>query len=120
MLIVIAFFVLLLLGLPVGITLCAAGIAGLLVIPGGMDLVFAVPEQIFHSLNSFPFLTIPLFIFAGVIMAEGGVAGRLMQLAELTVGRGRGGLGVAIVMSTMFFHGISGSSTADTAAIGKV
>jgi C4-dicarboxylate transporter DctM subunit len=43
-----------------------------------------------------------------------------MQLAELTVGRGRGGLGVAIVMSTMFFHGISGSSTADTAAIGKV
>jgi tripartite ATP-independent transporter DctM subunit len=120
MLIGFAFFILLLLGMPVGITLCTAGLAGLLVIPGGRDLVYAVPEQIFHSLNSVPFLTIPLFIFAGVIMAEGGVAGRLMGLAEMTVGRGRGGLGSAVVLSTLFFHGISGSSTADTAAIAKV
>ncbi len=61
-----------------------------------------------------------MFIFAGVTMAEGGVAKRLMALAEITVGRGRGGLGGAVVLSTLFFHGISGSSTADTAAIAKV
>lgn len=120
MAIVAVFIVLLLLGVPVAITLCAAAIGGLLFIPGGTDLVAAIPEQIFHSLNSFPFLTVPLFIFAGVIMAEGGVANRLMGLAEITLGRGRGGLGSAVVMSTLFFHGISGSSTADTAAIAKV
>lgn len=120
MLIGAAFFVLLFLGCPVGIALCAAGLAGLLSIPDGAVLTSAVPEQILHSLNSFPFLTIPLFIFAGVTMAEGGVAKRLMALAEITVGRGRGGLGSAVVLSTLFFHGISGSSTADTAAIAKV
>lgn len=115
-----AFFTLLLLGSPVGIALCAAGIAGLLLIPDGGALTSAIPEQILRSLNSFPFLTVPLFIFAGVTMAEGGVAKRLMALAEITVGRGRGGLGSAVVLSTLFFHGISGSSTADTAAIAKV
>lgn len=120
MLIVFSCFLLLLIGVPVGVMLCAAGFAGLFVIPGGSGLIYSVPEQIFHSLNSFPFLTIPLFIFAGVIMAEGGVAGRLMGLAEITIGRGQGGLGSAVVMSTLFFHGISGSSTADTAAIAKV
>lgn len=120
MLIGTAFFLLLILGCPVAIALCAAGLAGLFSITDGADLAAAVPEQIFHSLNSFPFLTIPLFIFAGVTMAEGGVAKRLMTLAEITVGRGRGGLGSAVVLSTLFFHGISGSSTADTAAIAKV
>jgi tripartite ATP-independent transporter DctM subunit len=120
MLIGAAFLVLLVLGCPVAITLCAAGIAGLLSIDDGGQLVSAVPEQIFHSLDSFPFLTVPLFILAGVTMAEGGVAKRLMVLAEITVGRGRGGLGSAVVLSTLFFHGISGSSTADTAAIAKV
>lgn len=120
MLIGAAFLVLLVLGCPVAIALCAAGIAGLFSIPDGSLLVLAVPEQIFHSLDSFPFLTVPLFILAGVTMAEGGVAKRLMVLAEITVGRGRGGLGSAVVLSTLFFHGISGSSTADTAAIAKV
>jgi tripartite ATP-independent transporter DctM subunit len=115
-----AFFLLLILGCPVAIALCAAGLAGLFSIADGPELAFGVPEQIVHSLNSFPFLTIPLFIFAGVIMAEGGVAKRLMAFAEITVGRGQGGLGSAVVLSTLFFHGISGSSTADTAAIAKV
>src|SRR5258708_31381876 len=83
-------------------------------------MLVAVPQQIFNAFNSFPFLTIPLFIFAGTIMAEGGVAARLMSLTEISIGRGRGGLGSAMVIAAIFFHGISGSSTADTAAIGKV
>ncbi len=53
-------------------------------------------------------------------MAHGGVGKRLMDFVQLTVGRGPGGLGAAVVGSTMFFHGISGSSTADTAAIARV
>jgi tripartite ATP-independent transporter DctM subunit len=109
-----------LLGAPIAFALGGSAALGLWLSPDGVALLPSVPQQIFHSLNSFPFLTIPLFIFAGAIMAEGGVANRLMEIAEMTVGRGRGGLGAAIVVSAMFFHGISGSSTADTAAIGKV
>jgi C4-dicarboxylate transporter DctM subunit len=117
--IAISFVILLVIGVPIAFVLGGAGILGLY-FTGSEDLIGALPQQIFNSLNSFPFLTIPLFIFAGTIMAEGGVAGRLMGLTELTIGRGRGGLGSAVVVAAIFFHGVSGSSTADTAAIGKV
>ena len=114
------FLGLLLLGVPVAFALGGTGVLGLLLIPDGPSLLAAIPEQIFSALNSFTFLTIPLFIFAGTIMAYGGVADRLMGLAEFTVGRGRGSLGAAVIVATMFFSGVSGSSTADTVAIGKV
>lgn len=118
--ILISFFSLLILGVPVAFALGGAGILGLSLDPNLQFMLGALPQQMFNAFNSFPFLTIPLFIFAGTIMAEGGVAGRLMGLTEVTVGRGRGGLGSAMVIAAIFFHGISGSSTADTAAIGKV
>jgi C4-dicarboxylate transporter DctM subunit len=105
---------------PIAFVLGGAGMLGLLLRPEAQGMVEALPQQVFNAFNSFPFLTIPLFIFAGTIMAEGGVAGRLMGVAEATVGRGRGGLGTAVVISAIFFHGISGSSTADTASIAKV
>lgn len=115
-----AFVVLLLAAVPIAIALGATGTIGLYLTPGGGDLFAAVPSEVFSSLNSFPLLTIPLFILAGNIMAQGGVANRLMNFAEGTVGRGKGGFGIAIVASALFFHGISGSSTADTAAIARV
>ncbi len=118
--IVIVFFILMGIGVPIAFALAGAGLIGLVTTPGMEGMASAAPEQIFSSLNSFPFLTIPLFILAGTLMAEGGVASRLMNVTVLTAGRGRGGLGAATVIAAMFFHGISGSSTADTAAIGKV
>jgi tripartite ATP-independent transporter DctM subunit len=114
------FVVFTILGAPIAFAIGASGAIGLYFSPGGSDLLPIVPQQMFNSLSSFTLLTIPLFIFTGTLMARGGVAHRLMDFAEVTVGRGRGGLGAAIVVSTMFFHGISGSSTADTAAIGRV
>lgn len=118
--IAVSFVFLLGLGIPIAFVLGGAGLISLLLMPEAAGMVNATPQQIFNTFNSFPFLTIPLFIFAGTIMAEGGVAKRLMDFAETTVGRGRGGLGSAVVVSAIFFHGISGSSTADTAAISKV
>jgi len=118
--ILVAFVLLVVVGVPIAFCLGGAGVLGLLLSPQAAGMIDAVPQQVFNSLNSFPFLTIPLFIFAGTIMAEGGVAQRLMGVTEMTVGRGRGGLGIAVVVAAMFFHGISGSSTADTASIGKV
>jgi C4-dicarboxylate transporter DctM subunit len=118
--ITVSFVLFLGLGIPIAFVLGGAGLISLLLMPQAEGMANAVPQQIFNTFNSFPFLTIPLFIFAGSIMAEGGVARRLMDFAEATVGRGRGGLGSAVVVSAIFFHGISGSSTADTAAISKV
>jgi len=114
------FFVLLVAGVPVAFALGVTGMVGLYFSPGGLDLLAILPQEIYRSLSNFPILTIPLFIFAGTIMAQGGIGRRLTDFAEATVGRGKGGLGAAVVVSTMFFHGISGSTTADTAAIGRV
>jgi C4-dicarboxylate transporter DctM subunit len=111
---------LMLIGVPIAFVLATTGLIGIYLSPGGADILAVVPQEMFRAANSFPLLTVPLFILAGVVMADGGVARRLMDLAESTVGRGRGGLAAATVVSTMFLHGISGSSTADTAAIGRV
>ena len=116
----ITFVVLLVIGVPIAFVMSGAALVGILLSPDGLDQLPVLPQQIFNTLNSFPFLTIPLFIFAGAIISEGGVAERLLGLAAATVGRGRGGLGSSIVVSALFFHGISGSSSADTAAIAKV
>jgi C4-dicarboxylate transporter DctM subunit len=116
----IAFLLLITAAMPVAFVLGIAATTGILLADGGTELLPALPQVLFNTLNSFTFLTIPLFVFAGSIMAEGGVAKSLMDLASVTIGRGRGGLGSSVVVSTMLFSGISGSSTADTAAIGKI
>jgi C4-dicarboxylate transporter DctM subunit len=113
------FLVLMLLGVPIAFALGIAGTVGVFYAPGGTALLPIVAQTLFGSLNSFPLLTIPLFIFAGTLMAQAGVAKRLADLAQLTIGRGRGGLGASLVVAAMFFHGVSGSSTADTAAIAR-
>jgi C4-dicarboxylate transporter DctM subunit len=118
--IVISFVVLIAAGLPVAFVLGMSAATGILLSPDGADYLPALPQALFNMFNSFTFVTIPLFVFAGSIMAEGGVAKSLMELASVTVGRGRGGLGSSVVVATLFFSGISGSSTADTAAIGKI
>lgn len=117
---VIAFFAFMAAGVPIAFVLGGAALVGILFAPNGLELLPSLPQQIYDALSSFNFLAIPLFIFAGALLAEGGVAKNLMELASRTIGRGRGGLGVSVIGSTMLFSGISGSSSADTAAISKV
>jgi C4-dicarboxylate transporter DctM subunit len=107
-------------GVPIAFVLGASAMVGVLLAPDGRDLLPALVEQMFIAISSFNFLAIPLFVFTGGILAEGGIAKILMDLATITIGRGRGGMGASIVASAMIFHGISGSSSADAAAIGKV
>ena len=82
----------------------------------------AVMLQISHGVGKFAMLTIPFFVLAGAIMAEGGMARRLVAFADVLVGlvRVRGGLSVVNILATTFLSGISGSSVADTSAIGSV
>jgi len=84
--------------------------------------VEAVMQQISNGVSKVAMLTIPFFVLAGAIMAEGGMARRLVAFANVLVGfiRLRGGLSVVNVLATTFLSGISGSSVADTSAIGSV
>ncbi|HXZ36913.1 MAG TPA: TRAP transporter large permease subunit, partial [Thermodesulfobacteriota bacterium] len=86
---------------------------------GNVSLII-IPQKVFTSLDSFPLLAIPLFILAGSFLETGGVGMRLVNLANVLVRHISGGLGFVVIVSTIFFSEISGSSAADAAAIGSV
>jgi tripartite ATP-independent transporter DctM subunit len=79
-----------------------------------------VTMKFYSGIDTFPFLAIPLFILAGGLMEHGGISQRLVRLARNLVGHIRGGLGFVVVVSEIFFSGISGSSIADASAIGAL
>lgn len=107
------------LGVPIAYALGVAALAGAwwIDIPPA-----AVMLQVSSGVSKFAMLTIPFFVLAGAIMAEGGMARRLVALANAIVGfaRVRGGLSAVNVLATTFLSGISGSAVADTSAIGSV
>ena len=113
---ILVFFVLLLLGVPVAFAIGAAGLAGLLW-SGSFPLI-VIMQQIHQSVDSFVLLAIPLFVFAGMLMETGGIAVRLVHLAQALIGWIRGGLAMAVVVAEYIFSGISGSTIADVSAIG--
>ncbi len=78
-----------------------------------------VAQRMVNGLNSFTFLAVPFFILVGNIMTEGGISDRLVRLADVLVGRMRGGLAQGNVVASTLFGGISGSSVADVASIGS-
>ena len=114
----VAFVVFVALNTPISLALGLASLAGLLY-AGGLPLVM-VPQKLFTGIDSFVLLAVPLFILAGNLMETGGISRRIVAVASALVGHIRGGLGQVVIVSTIFFSGVSGSSTADTAAIGSV
>lgn len=110
-------FVLLAIGVPVAYTLGLVSVIGALLIDLPLD---AVMIQIASGVNKFSLLAIPFFVLAGAIMAEGGIANRLVNFAAVFVGFIRGGMSLVNILASTFFGAISGSSVADTASIGTV
>ncbi len=82
--------------------------------------VSTVTMKLYSGIDTFPFLAIPLFILAGGLMEHWGISLRLVRLARNLVGHIKGGLGFVVVVSEIFFSGISGSSIADASAIGSL
>ena len=82
------------------------------------------PTQVINTLvdgiDGFTFLAIPFFILAGDLMSHGGISDRLILLANACVGWMRGGLAMVNIVASIFFGGISGSATADTASLGAI
>ncbi len=114
----IAFFLMLVIGVPI---VAALGIASVIaVLMGSSWPLLLLPQKIFNGINSFPFMAIPLFLLAGNIMAEAKISDKLVGLASLLVGRYPGGLAQVTVGASAFFGAISGSAPATTAAIGSI
>jgi tripartite ATP-independent transporter DctM subunit len=111
------FTVLCLMGMPVAYALGLSAIISALWI--GLPLE-AIMLKTSDGMDDFPLLAIPFFILAGAIMAEGGMAERIINLAKVFVGFIRGGLALVNILASTMFGAISGSSVADTASIGSV
>jgi C4-dicarboxylate transporter DctM subunit len=106
------------LNLPVAV---AFGLAGGLFLLLLTDIPLTlVPQQMYGGADSTVLQAVPFFLLAGVLMEQGGISRRLVNLAHAMVGSLRGGLAVVSVLASMFFAGISGSAAADSAAVGSV
>ena len=112
-----SFVLLCALGLPVAYALGLSAILGALWIDLPLE---AIMLKISDGTDDFSLLAIPFFVLAGGIMAEGGMANRLINLAKVFVGFIKGGLALVNIMASTLFGCISGSSVADTSAIGSV
>ena len=111
------FVLLMVIGVPIAFSLGLAALAGALYTDIPVD---AVMIQIAAGVNKFSLLAIPFFVLAGAIMAEGGMARRLVAFAGVLIGFVRGGLSLVNILASTFFGAISGSSVADTASVGTV
>lgn len=108
---------LLLLGMPIAF---AFGLGALIyLLATGSDISFLIPYA-FQTTTSFALLALPLFVLAGVVMAQAGISNHLLNLINAFVGRIKGGLGAVTVITCALFGAISGSSSAAIAAIGQI
>jgi C4-dicarboxylate transporter DctM subunit len=112
------FFLAMLINIPIAFCI-GFGVLAAIVFTTNLPLSL-IPLKMYSMMNSFPLLAIPLYIMAGSIMNKSGITMRLINLAKVMIGFAKGGLGMAAVLASMFFGGVSGSSLADTAAIGSV
>lgn len=108
----------LILNVPVGVAI-GIGSIGALFYSGSASLL-SVPQALVNSVDSFPLLAIPLFIFAGDLMSVGGLSSRILNVCNVFFGRITGGLAIVTVAVCMFFAAVSGSATATVAAIGTM
>jgi C4-dicarboxylate transporter DctM subunit len=113
------FFCLLLFTIPVAIGLGYAALVPAWLGAPGINPGIVI-RAIITALDSFPLLAVPLFMLAGDLMTQGGLAKRLFSVADAVLGRFNGGLAIATVAACMLFGAISGSSPATVAAIGSM
>ncbi|MBE7721364.1 MAG: TRAP transporter large permease [Lacrimispora celerecrescens] len=112
--------VLLLAGVPIGISLCVASLTVIVRSLGFNGAAPAAALKMFQGINIFTLLAIPFFILAGNIMNKGGIAIRLINFATALTGRIPGSLAHTNIVANMLFGAISGSGTAAASAMGAI
>ncbi len=118
LLLIIIFIALMVLGVPISFVIGMVAFIGVLLIPDLSGIV--VFMKMFTGLDSFVLLAVPLFILAANIMNHGSISKRLIDFCNALVGHIRGGLAHSNILVSMIFAGVSGSSQADTAGVGKI
>ncbi len=114
-----AFMIVMLVGVPIGLCLCLAGIVYILA--SGNPLLFqSYPLQMFGGVDSYGLIAIPLFILIGEIMNGGGITKRIVDLAMAVIGSVRGGLAYVNILANMFVASILGSATAQVAIMSQI
>ena len=114
------FAILLILGCPISVSIAISSIATTLVNLPWDQTSFIVMQKMNSGVESFSLLAVPLFILAGNIMNNGGIARRLIRFAQLLSGRIPGSLAHTNVLANMFFGALSGSAVAAASAIGGI
>ncbi|MGO4852876.1 TRAP transporter large permease [Phaeovulum sp. W22_SRMD_FR3] len=112
--VIIAFLVLAFLGMPLAFSLGVSALAGLWL--AGFDLL-VLPPRLMNAVNSFPLMSIPLFMVAGELMLKGGIMDRLIDFANAFIGRMRGGLAQVAIISGAGLASVSGAAVADASAL---
>ena len=118
-LMILAFFVQMIIGVPLFIALLVTACIGFICI-GDPGLFRLMVQQFFGGLDIFSLMAIPFFIFAGVLMNASGLTDRLLLVSRALVGHFKGGLGYVNVVASIIFAGVNGSAAADTSALGGI
>ncbi len=105
-------------GVPILLSIALVGYVGIAVVPDLVLPMFA--QKMFVQLDSFTLLAMPYFILAGALMSASGMSQQLVDFSRVLVGHFHAGLAHASVVASMIFAGVSGSSTADAAAISAI
>ncbi|XAW88074.1 TRAP transporter large permease [Vibrio sp. CDRSL-10 TSBA] len=117
-LITVLFIGLIIIGVPIAFSIGISALTGIATMSGTPNTM--IPMKMFYGLNSYVLLAVPLFVLTANIMNSGSISRRLIDFSIALAGRRPGGLGHANVIVSMLFAGVSGSSTADTAGVGKI
>lgn len=107
-------------GVPVAMALGAATMSAILFSSDFAITTAVIPQRIFGGLESTSLMAIAFFVLAGNLMTKGGISRRLVDLANSMVGSVRGGMSLALILSSAFFAALSGSAPATVIAIGSM
>ena len=117
-LIIIAFFLMMAIGIPVAVSL---GVAAAVYIVGFVDLPpIIIVQQMISGVDKFTLLAIPFFMMAGSLMEQGGISARIVDFAKKLLGPIPGGLALVVVLASMIFAAMTGAGAATVAAIGAI
>src|SRR5699024_6706217 len=105
---------------PIAVAIGISAFLAAIPLVGTEDAVLVVSQQMFTGINSFPLLAIPLFVLAGVIMNNGGIATRLVDAAKVLTGRMPASLAQTNIVANSMFGAVSGAAVAAAAAVGTV
>lgn len=106
--------------IPIGVAMALGAMAPLLLGAAGASSISQLIRNTFSGADTTPIIAVPLFILAGVIMAEGGISKRLFNVFAYFIGKFTGGLPSAAILTCLFYGAISGSGPATTAAVGAM